>query len=64
MPHIPGAEFASVIEEVGPSVRGFGVSDGVIIYNRLFDGTCRYCLIGHEELCINGRLIGKAFIWR
>ncbi len=58
MPHIPGAEFAGVIEEVGSNVKGVTVGDEVVIYNRLFDGTCRYCLIGHEELCVNGGLIG------
>ena len=58
MPHIPGAEFAGVIEEVGPNVRGVDVGDEVVVYNRLFDGSCRYCLIGHEELCVNGGLIG------
>ncbi|MGC9179360.1 MAG: alcohol dehydrogenase catalytic domain-containing protein [Vulcanisaeta sp.] len=58
MPHIPGAEFAGVIEEVGSNVRGVSVGDEIVIYNRLFDGSCRYCLIGHEELCVNGGLIG------
>ena len=58
MPHIPGAEFAGVIEEVGANVRGVNVGDEVVVYNRLFDGSCRYCLIGHEELCVNGGLIG------
>mgnify|MGYP001770716415 FL=1 len=58
MPHIPGAEFAGVIEEVGANVRGVDVGDEVVVYNRLFDGSCRYCLIGHEELCVNGGLIG------
>ncbi len=58
MPHIPGAEFAGVIEEVGANVRGVDVGDEVVVYNRLFDGSCRYCLVGHEELCVNGGLIG------
>lgn len=47
-----------MIEEVGSNVRGVNIGDEVVIYNRLFDGTCKYCLIGHEELCINGGLIG------
>ncbi|KUO93638.1 MAG: alcohol dehydrogenase [Vulcanisaeta sp. CIS_19] len=58
IPHIPGAEFSGVIEEVGPGVGGVNVGDEVVIYNRLFDGTCRYCLMGHEELCVNSGLIG------
>ncbi len=58
MPHIPGAEFSGVIEEFGPNVRGVNVGDEVVVYNRLFDGSCSYCLIGHEELCVNGGLIG------
>ncbi|WP_243678548.1 alcohol dehydrogenase catalytic domain-containing protein [Vulcanisaeta distributa] len=47
-----------MIEEVDSNVKGVNIGDEVVIYNRLFDGTCRYCLIGHEELCVNGGLIG------
>ncbi|WP_069807559.1 alcohol dehydrogenase catalytic domain-containing protein [Vulcanisaeta thermophila] len=60
MPHIPGAEFAGIIEEVGVNVKDLGVGDAVVVYNRLFDGTCKYCLMGHEEACVNGKLIGVA----
>ncbi len=58
IPHIPGSEFAGIVETVGSSVRSVDVGDEVVIYNRLFDGSCKYCLIGHEELCVNSGLIG------
>jgi len=58
MPHIPGAEFSGVVESLGMGVDNVSIGDEVIIYNRLFDGNCRYCLRGMEEVCINGGIIG------
>lgn len=53
MPHIPGAEFSGVVEALGQGVSGVNVGDEVVVYVGLFDGTCRYCLMGREEACIN-----------
>ena len=58
MPHIPGAEMAGTIEKVGSHVRGLNKGDRVIVYNRLFDGTCDLCLIGCENICRNAGRIG------
>lgn len=58
MPHIPGAEMAGTIEKVGSHVRGLNKGDRVIVYNRLFDGTCDLCLKGCENICRNAGRIG------
>jgi len=60
MPHIPGCEFAGVVEEVGPGVSGPAPGTPVAVYNRLFCGACRQCLTGWTQLCEAGGIIGVA----
>ena len=62
LPHIPGAETSGEIEKVGEHVSSFKKGDRVIVYNRVFDGTCDMCLTQSEMLCrsekINNNIIG------
>src|ERR671939_2036754 len=61
LPHIPGAESAGIIEEVGNHVNGnnnFKKGDRAIVHNKVFDGTCDMCLNGLDMICRNGGLIG------
>ncbi len=65
LPHIPGAESAGIVEEVGSHVNSKNSSstnikkeDRVIVHNKVFDGTCDMCLNGLDMLCRNGGLIG------
>ena len=58
MPHIPGAEFAGEIEEIGEGVSNVKVGDRITVYNRRFDGVCRMCKSGNEQLCIGGYILG------
>lgn len=58
-PHIPGSEFAGIVEEVGENVKNLKKSDRVIVYPRIFDGECDFCLEGKEMLCRSGGLIGQ-----
>lgn len=55
MPHIPGSEIMGIAMEDGKS---FKKGDRVVIFNRVFDGTCEYCVSGMEYLCPNGGIYG------
>ena len=58
IPHIPGAETAGIIEEVGNQVSNLKKGDRVVVHNKVFDGTCDMCLYGLDMLCRNGGIIG------
>lgn len=57
MPHIPGAEIYGEVDAVGDHVSNVKVGDRVIVYNRVFDGTCDMCLSSMEMLCRNGGIM-------
>ncbi len=57
MPHIPGAEFAGTIEEIGSEATTLRKGDRVIVYGRVFDSTCDMCLSNSEMLCRNGGIM-------
>jgi NADPH:quinone reductase-like Zn-dependent oxidoreductase len=58
-PHIPGTEISGEVKRIGFKTKS-NISEGdrVIIYNRLFDGTCVYCRSGLQNMCVNGGMIG------
>ncbi len=58
IPHIPGAEFAGVVDEVGGRVSTLRKGNRVTVYNRVFDGACDMCLSNSEMLCRNGGIMG------
>jgi NADPH:quinone reductase-like Zn-dependent oxidoreductase len=58
MPHIPGAEFAGIVEEVGDRVSTLEKGDKVTVYGRVFDGLCDMCVSNSEMLCRNGGIMG------
>ena len=60
-PHIPGAELVGVVENV-PSGSKFKVGDRVMVYSKIFDGTCDRCTAGLEEICRNGVLFDGSSI--
>ncbi|MGB9734215.1 MAG: alcohol dehydrogenase catalytic domain-containing protein [Conexivisphaera sp.] len=60
MPHVPGAEFAGIVEEVGEEVEGISRGDAVIDYPRVFCGRCDMCISGREMLCRTGGVLGVA----
>lgn len=58
-PHIAGSEIAGTIKSKGERVNNtIREGDRVIIYNRVFDGICKYCKNSHQMLCENGGMIG------
>jgi L-iditol 2-dehydrogenase len=58
-PAILGHEFAGVVIEVGEEVEGFKKGDRVVAELDTRDCTCRFCIRGKENLCINRKRIGE-----
>ncbi len=59
MPHVPGADGAGRVIEVGSRVTRFAVGDRVVINPNLTCGECDFCLAGQDNLCIRWRLLGE-----
>ncbi len=59
MPHVPGADGAGHVVEVGSQVTEFAVGDRVVINPDLFCGTCEFCRAGQENRCTSWRLLGE-----
>lgn len=57
MPHIAGAEVYGEVDMIGEHVKNVKSGDRVIVYNRVFDGTCDMCLSSKEMLCRNGGIM-------
>jgi NADPH:quinone reductase-like Zn-dependent oxidoreductase len=57
-PRIIGSEFVGLVEKVGDKVSNVREGDKVIVYPRIFDGSCDLCIQGREMLCRSGGLIG------
>lgn len=55
VPHIPGSEAIGEVETDG---KLFRKGDRVMLYNRIFDGTCTMCRSHMEHLCSNGGILG------
>jgi acryloyl-coenzyme A reductase len=56
---ILGHEIAGEIVAAGANVVPTRIGERVVIYQRLFCGTCRYCLAGRQDLCRNSRVLGE-----
>jgi propanol-preferring alcohol dehydrogenase len=53
LPHVLGHETAGVIARVGEGVTDFRPGDKVAVYNYFYCGSCVYCRVHREQLCIN-----------
>jgi NADPH:quinone reductase-like Zn-dependent oxidoreductase len=58
-PHIPGADGAGEVAEVGPGVSQWKTGDRVVINSNLGCGQCDFCIAGKDNLCRNWRLLGE-----
>ena len=58
-PHIPGADGAGEISEIGPDVESVEVGDRVVINSNLSCGRCDYCLSGRDNMCRQWHLLGE-----
>jgi alcohol dehydrogenase len=57
-PHVPGHEFAGVVEEVGPECRRFKRGDRVTAPFILACGQCPDCLGGDATVCSDQHVVG------
>jgi len=53
LPHVPGHEFAGVVESVGPDVRLWRPGDRVTLPFCCGCGTCLQCVRGDQQVCDN-----------
>ena len=51
LPHVPGHEFAGVVAQVGPEVRGVAPGDRVTAPFCCGCGACEPCRLGHTQIC-------------
>jgi NADPH:quinone reductase-like Zn-dependent oxidoreductase len=58
LPHIPGADFSGVVEDIGESVDNVSVGDRVIASPVYGCRGCRMCLAGMENMCSGWRMLG------
>ena len=58
-PRVLGHEVAGVVHGVGEGVTEFGLGDAVAINPNLICGDCERCILGKENLCERGRLLGR-----
>lgn len=54
-----GHEIAGEIVAVGDGAAAERIGERVVIYQRLFCGSCRHCLRGRHDLCRTSRVLGE-----
>ncbi|MFQ5878960.1 MAG: zinc-binding dehydrogenase [Dehalococcoidia bacterium] len=59
LPRVPGHEVAGTIEDVGLGVSDFERGDRVAVNPILSCGSCELCIMGRENLCPQGGLLGR-----
>ena len=55
LPFVMGHEVAGEVAALGADVSGFAPGDRALVYNFLICGSCRYCRLGRDQLCIGMR---------
>lgn len=51
LPHVPGHEFAGIVQSIGASVRSVAIGDRVVVPFVCGCGRCQYCLTGNAQVC-------------
>lgn len=55
---VPGHEIAGVVDTVGDAVEGVSEGDRVVVCPIMICGSCRFCMRGLRNRCINRRTLG------
>jgi len=58
-PHIPGADGAGEIADLGEGVTNWSIGERVVINPNLSCGSCEYCLAGMDNRCYDWGLLGE-----
>jgi L-iditol 2-dehydrogenase len=58
-PTVLGHEFCGVIEKVGKDVLNVKEGDHVVINPMVTCGVCRYCVSGHQNMCVDYDYLGS-----
>ncbi|MCC7363898.1 MAG: zinc-dependent alcohol dehydrogenase family protein [Dehalococcoidia bacterium] len=59
LPIVPGHQAVGVVEAIGPGVAGWAPGDRAgVAWLAGACGSCRHCLAGHENLCIEAQFTG------
>lgn len=58
LPHIGGLEPSGEVAAVGPGVYDWKVGERVLVGAFTSDGSCELCLAGHDNLCVNRKIVG------
>jgi threonine dehydrogenase-like Zn-dependent dehydrogenase len=56
--HVPGHEYAGVVESLGPDVGGFAAGDAVAIEPLDTCGACSACRAGRDSICSDAQYLG------
>ncbi len=59
LPHIPGADGAGEIAEIGEGVSDWSVGENVVINSNMGCGHCEACLAGRDNQCRAWNLLGE-----
>lgn len=60
MPFTLGHEVGGWIEDLGEGVEGLSIGDPIVLVSPHSDGTCPYCLSGHDNCCEQG-FVGRGY---
>lgn len=58
LPHIGGLEPSGEVAALGPGVYDWQIGARVLVGAFTSDGTCELCLAGHDNLCLNRKIVG------
>jgi len=58
LPHIGGLEPSGEVAALGAGVYDWKVGERVLVGAFTSDGSCEICLAGHDNLCVNRKIVG------